>query len=199
MKSKVLVLFIAVGGSVLTGCGAADSEGYLTDHNICRANEALLAADTATYTPTEYERMYGTLGSDPRSAQEISTNVKRELWGLQLFLQVDVKPANGLRVQLAKPDMDGNPGGDQLAEGSITPGNIPAEGGWVSVQLGDLVTIDAATNYWIQVTPNYPHGESNRVGWGYVAGTGFANYSIESKLWTRSYDRQALYRFIECQ
>lgn len=199
MKTHVSIPRAFLFCAVVSGCGAADSEGYLTDHNICRANEDLLAADTAAYAPAEYERMYGTLGSDPRSAQELTSNVKRELWGLQLYLQVDVKPANGLKVQLAKPDMDGNPGGDQLAEGSITAGNIPATGGWVSVQLDELVTLETATNYWIRVTPNYAHGESNRVGWGYVAGSGYASYSIENKLWTRSYDRQALYRFIECQ
>lgn len=184
---------------IAAGCGSEDSQGFLTDNNICKPNENLLAADTTAYNPSAYERLYGTLGGDARAAQEFNTTVKKELWGLQIFLQADVKPSQGLKVLISRPDADGGPGGESIAEGAITPGNIPAIPGWVPVQMDDIVTVEKSTNYWIKLTPNYPHSDANRAGWAVVSGSGLATYSIETSLWTRVAGSQALYRFIECQ
>jgi hypothetical protein len=188
------IVLLMIGASA---CGSGNSEGYLTDHNICKANETALDAETTT--PTTFERLYGTLGSDPRAAQEFSYSVRTELWGVELYLQSNFEPTNGLTIELTNTDADGGPGGTSIATAEISSAQISSAGGWVRAQLDTLITLESITNYWLRVIPNYRSSDSNRVGWATTGGTGFATFSVENKLWSRQAGVQALYRFVECQ
>lgn len=202
MKSKRLSRLAAglVGLLSIVGCGSThgEADGYLTDHNICRKSEPIDLDGQSGTVPSGFQELYGTMGSGPRAGQEFTNMEKRELWGLQLYLMAPAKPVQGLTVSINTPDGDGNPG-DDVASATLSPGMIPAEGGWVDVQLKALLVLEPIKTYWLTITPHYGSSDGARVSWAHSPGRGFATFSVQSNRWLRDDTKTGLFRFLECQ
>jgi len=182
------LLFLSCGTSV-------DSEGFLSDYNVCKEG----VAENPLYGSYSIGQALNDTSANNYLAQRYSTSTDKQLWGVKLLLsRTATAPSNGFRVRLLKGTSSSPDSSD--VEGSsdiVLPSAIPTSDEWVKIQFSDIPHVQLNQFYWIELDPLYGDG-AEYIMW-YYNGTGssFKKSSNETS-WSTISNATASYQIIPC-
>ncbi len=202
-------LFPALCFLTFPACGQAESDGFLSDHNVCNADLAALSDDAVQ---GEAPRTISAVDADGGSTfgQRMTNFTKSlDLHGLSVRVATEVALTGDLEVEIwAKIDKELaygqtiatiTPEGEQgviLAKGFVMPSMLPAgEFTWVNVPLEEITSVFASGRYWMMYKPAAGDSPTASV----AAGAGLATYDVRTMAWTLSTVEHAGHQVIPCQ
>lgn len=193
----------------LGGCGAASSDGFLSDHNLCNA-------DLSTYSDAaalgEVDRAVTAVGGDGAATfGQRMTNFTEatDLYGIAVRVKTPKPLTANLELELwakldkeltyGQPISTVTPEGDQgviLAKAFVTPEMLPiGEETWVQAPLEEMTSVFASGRYWLMYKP--ATGDAPLVST--TAGSGLATYDGNTLTWSISVAEKTYYQVIPCQ
>jgi hypothetical protein len=195
----------------LAACGRAESDGFLSDHNVCNADVS--SYDTSTVPAGEAPRAVSAVGAtgQPTFGQKLAAFAKNgDLFGIAVRLATDAPLTDDVELELwAKVDKEliyGQTGGDTvtpdgdqgfiLSKAFITPAMLPpGERTWVLAPFEEIASVFASSRYWLMIKP----ARADQVTSGVTAGTGLSTYDSTLATWTVSTTEQASHQVIPCE
>lgn len=191
-------------------CGQADSDGFLSDHNLCNADtsafvdapvagesEKPLTAVDADGAATIGHRManftknadlWG-IGVRLSADQELTDDLEVEIWA-----KIDRELAYGQTISTVTPD---NEQGVILAKAFVTKEMLPpGELAWLQVPFEEMTSVFESGRYWLMYKP----AGADKAAFSVAPGAGgVASYSPGTMAWTISTTETGSYQVIPCQ
>lgn len=191
-------------------CGQADSDGFLSDHNMCNADtstfvDAPVAGETAKPLTavdadgaatvghrmanfTKNTDLWG-IGVRLSTDQELTDDLEVEIWA-----KIDRELAYGQTISTVTPD---NEQGVILAKAFVTKAMLPAgELAWIQAPFEEMTSVFESGRYWLMYKP----AGTDKASLSVAPGTGgVATYSAATMAWTISTTETGSYQVIPCQ
>lgn len=201
-------LYLILFGLTFAACGRVDSDGFLSDHNLCNA-------DLTTFSTT------AVVGETPRPISPVDLqqgatfgqkmlpfSATTDLYGVALRLSTEQALTGDLEVQIwAKLDKElaygqtlatVTPDGEQgvvLAKALVTPDLLePGSATWVRTRFEEATSVFASGRYWLMYKP----GGNSTLKALASPGSGLATYNSTALTWTISAVEGADYQVIPC-
>lgn len=178
-----------VNGNVYSNGNITGSSGTAITGDATVAG-GLDAAPAVEWTTHNSDQFFSTTSNDRDIAQSFTATESNTVPQVAIYLGKVGSPSSNITLRLTN-DNNGKPETSSLANATITPSQVSATPGWVTVAFTAAPTVAANSKYWIVLdygsnsgTNHWNWRKDNTGGYANNTGSTTSNWSSGSAVWT---------------